>query len=269
LKTGADFASRYGPWAVVAGASEGLGAAFARQLAGRGLHVVLVARRPGPLESLALEISQEHGVDTRTVALDLAAAHAAAGLQQEVRDLDVGLLVYNAALSPLGGFLDQDLETQLAAIDLNCRTPLALAHGIGRRLVTRGRGGILLMSSLSGLQGSALMATYAATKAFGLVLGEGLWEELRRAGVDVLAFCAGATRTPNYEASQPGATSRLAPAVMEPEAVAREALAALGRRPSGIAGRGNRVASFVMGRLLPRQLAVRIMGRAARDLYER
>jgi short-subunit dehydrogenase len=136
-------------------------------------------------------------------------------------------------------------------------------------MAARGRGGLLFMSSMSALQGSPLVATYAATKAFGLVLAEGLWEELRGQGIDVLAFCAGATRTPNYEASRPAKASRLAPAVMEPAAVAAEALACLGKTPSAIAGRGNRVGSFIMHRLLSRRLAVQIMGRTTRSMYSK
>ena len=144
-----------------------------------------------------------------------------------------------------------------------------LAHELGRQMAARHRGGIILVSSLSALQGSALIATYAATKAYGYILGEGLWDELREHGVDVLAFLAGATRTPNYEASNPKAATRFAPAVMEPAVVVEEALAMLGRQPSAIAGRANRLASFVMTRLMPRKVAVETMGRTTRAMYGR
>jgi short-subunit dehydrogenase len=266
--SGDDFRSRYGPWALVAGASEGLGAEFARQLAAKGLHIVAVARRQALLEQLARELETEHGVEVRPVSIDLADPGAAAALLERTRDLEVGLVVYNAALSPIGPFLERDLDEKLRVLDVNCRTPLILAHEFGRAMAARGRGGLLLVSSMSALQGSPLVATYAATKAFDLVLGEGLWEELRGHGVDVLAFCAGATRTPNYEASRPEKVPRFAPAAMEPAAVAAEALACLGKTPSAIAGRGNRLASFFMHRLLPRRMAVEIMGRATRSMYE-
>ena len=265
-----DLRSRYGPWAVVAGASEGLGAAFARQLAAAGLSVVLVARRRALLEELARELASEHGVETLAVTLDLGLPDAAATLLERIRDLDVGLLVYNAALSPIGPFLDQALDDKLRAIDLNCRAPVALVHALGREMRARGRGGIILMSSMSGFQGSPWISTYAATKAFNLVLAEGLWEELGSEGVDVLACCAGATRTPSYEASAPtrvaSQATRLAPAVMEPRDVVAEALTALGKTPSLVPGRGNRIAGLLLGRLLPRRLAIRIMGRSTRTL---
>jgi short-subunit dehydrogenase len=263
------FRSRYGPWALVAGASEGLGAEFARQLAAQGLHIAPVARRQVLLDQLARELEHEHGVEVRPVSIDLARPDAGSELRERTRDLEVGLVVYNAALSPIGPFLEQDLDEKLRVLDVNCRTPLILAHEFGRAMAARGRGGLLLMSSMSALQGSPLVATYAASKAFDLVLGEGLWEELRGHGIDVLAFCAGATRTPNYEASQPGKASRLAPAVMEPAAVAAEAIACLGRTPSAIAGRGNRIGSFFMHRLLPRRTAVEIMGRTTRSMYSK
>jgi short-subunit dehydrogenase len=261
------FRSKYGPWAIVAGASEGLGAEFARQLAAKGLHIVPVARRQALLDQLARELASRHGVEVRPVSIDLGDPDAGSELRARTQDLDLGLVVYNAALSPIGPFLEQDLAEKLRALDVNCRTPLILAHEFGRAMAARGRGGLLLVSSMSALQGSPLVATYAATKAFDLVLGEGLWEELRERGVDVLAFCAGATRTPNYEASRPRKASRLAPAVMEPAAVVAEALACLGKTPSAIAGRGNRVASLLMHRLLPRRVAVEIMGRATRARY--
>lgn len=249
-----DFAERYGPWALVAGASEGIGAAFARALARRGIHPVLVARRAEPLEAAEREIARIAPVQVRRIALDLARADAAAALEREVSDLDVGLVVYNAALAPAGSFLEIPLEEQLAAIDVNVRGPLALAHRMGRRLAARGRGGIVLLSSLTAFQGSPFVATYGASKAFLLALAEGLWFELGPRGVDVLAVCAGATRTPGYLRR-----GRSAPGELEPDRVAAEALARLAHGPSMIPGRVNRLASQLMRRALPRRAAIRIM----------
>jgi short-subunit dehydrogenase len=257
---------QYGPWALIAGASVGLGAEFARQLAAQGLHLVLVARRTGPLEAHARAVAAEFGVQTRTVSFDLADPDVARVLGERTSDIEVGLLVYNAAFSPIARHLEQDLADKVRVIDVNCRAPLFLVHAFGKPMVARRRGGIILMSSMAGLQGSALIATYAATKAYNRVLGEGLWDELREHGVDVLAFCAGATRTPNYEASRPKKTNFLS-APMEPTTVVSQALAALGKRPSAIAGRTNRITGFVMSRLLPRRVAVETMGKAMRSMY--
>ena len=160
------FVKRYGPWALVAGASEGIGAAFARELARRGLNLVLVARRLEPLEATAREIAGVAKVQVRCVSLDLARADAAAVLAEELADLDIGLVVYNAALAPAGALLEIPLAEQLAAIDVNVRGPLSMAHNFGQRLASRGSGGIVFLSSLTAFQGSPFVATYGASKSF-------------------------------------------------------------------------------------------------------
>jgi len=248
------FTHKYGPWAVVAGASEGLGAAFARALADRGLNLLLLARRADVLESVAAPLRAR--VEVRTAALDLGDPDLATRLDELTRDLDVGLCVYNAALSRIGPFLDVVLADKLKIVDVNCRGPLIAAHVFGERLVRRGRGGLLLMSSLTAFWGSPLVAAYGATKAFNLSLGEALWYELGPRGVDVLVCCAGATRTPGFERSS-GADG---PRAMEPDAVVAEALRALGGPPSAVPGGLNKLAAFVLGRLFPRRGAVALMG---------
>lgn len=262
-----DFRTRYGPWALVAGASEGLGAAFAAALASRGCDLVLVARRQAPLSATAERLRAAHGVRVRALALDLGRDEHLERLLDETSTLDLGSLLYNAAASRIGAFLDGDVAEHLRELDVNCRAPLKLAHGIGSRLAARGRGGVVLISSLAGFVGSPLVAHYAATKAWSIALGEALWEELGASGVDVLVSVVGMTRTPRFEASRPRPAGRLAPAVLEPEAVAEESLASLGRRPLVVVGRGNRWAAFWMRRLLPRRAAVRAMGGATRRVY--
>jgi short-subunit dehydrogenase len=249
---------------VVAGASEGLGAAFARALAARGLHLVLLARREAPLARLAAELTARHGVEVRAHPLDLGRADLGQAMGALVEGLEVGLLVYDAAASAIGPFLDRPVAAHLSVLDVNCRGPLVLAHLLGGEMARRGRGGLLVVSSLAGGQGNPWLASYAASKAFQIVLAEGLWAELRGRGVDVLACRAGATRTPAFAASGPRAQVPL----MEPEAVVEVALAALGRGPTVVAGALNRVAAFLFTRLLPRRLAIRAMERATRRLYE-
>lgn len=258
---------RYGPWALVAGASEGLGAAFADALAARGLNVVVVARRAEPLHALAADLRARHGIQTRAIALDLSEPPAVAQLLSDLFDLSVGLLVWNAALSVIGPFLDQPLEEHLRELEVNCRSPLAAVHGFGQAMAGRGHGGIILMSSLSGMQGTALVAHYAATKAWNRVLAEGLWWELGKRGVDVLACVAGATDTPGYRASAPNSREAGKVPVMSADAVVEEALAALGRTPGIVTGLRNRWAAAFLVRLLPRRMAVRLMGRTMDKLY--
>jgi uncharacterized protein len=248
----------------VAGASEGLGEAYARALAARGLHLVLVARRPDALAELALALRRAHGVEVRTAAFDLGAPGLEAAVRQATAGLEIGLLVHNAAASAIGPFLERPLEAQLAVLDVNCRAALILCHLLGQPMARRGRGGLLLMASLAGGQGNPWLASYAASKAFEIVLAEGLWDELRAQGVDVLACRAGATRTPGFLASRPRAEVPL----MTPEAVVEAALAALGRGPTVVTGPLNRLAAFLFTRLLPRRTAIGVMGRATRRLYQ-
>jgi short-subunit dehydrogenase len=268
---GKAFGRRYGRWALVAGASEGLGEAFAWALAERGLDLVLVARRRERLEALCRSIAAAHGVAAEPLVLDLAsgAAALAAAVEPVAAEREIGLLVYDAGLSVIGPFMDQPLERHLEVLETNARGPLVLSHLLGRRMVERGRGGIVLMTSLAGFQGSPLVVSYAATKAFDLVLAEGLWDELRAAGVDVTACAAGQIDTPNFWASEPSVSSTLAPKPMAPAAVACAALDALGRRPLVIAGAANLLAATLLHRLLPRTAAIRILGRSLRAMYPR
>lgn len=252
------FARRYGPWALVAGGSEGIGAAFARALAARGLDLVLVARRAGPLDALAGELGRAHGRAVRTLAVDLAAPDAAEVIARACADVDVGLVVLSAALSRVAPFLDVALADHLRAVDIACRAPLALAHHFGRRLRARRAGGLVFLSSLAGLYGGPYVATYAAAKAFDCVLAESLAAELAPDGVDVVACVAGPTRTPTWQATAAG----VGPAPMEPDAVAAATLAALGRRPRVIPGARHRLTTWLVQQL-PRRF---VLGRVAQTM---
>jgi short-subunit dehydrogenase len=256
----AAFPERYGPWAIVAGASEGLGAAYAQALAARGVNLLLLARRAELLEGVANPL--RGSVEVRTLALDLAAHGLDDALRDGLKDLDIGLGIYNAAFAPRGHVAGAPLEALLKVVDVNIRAPLIFAHTLAPRLVARGRGGIVLMSSLAGFQGAPNIATYAASKAFNIVLAEGLWRELQPRGVDVVVSAAGAVRTPGYAAAADGD----APGTLDARAVAEATLDALGRGPLVVPGRTNRIARFVMGRLLSRRAAVGLMARSTERL---
>ena len=259
-----DLLTRYGPWALVAGGSEGIGAAYARELARDGVHLVLVAYASDALEPLAAELRDRHGVEVRTVDLDLGRDDVVEALAPHTDDVEVGLLVHNAAVSPIGEFLDVDRDVLQAVVDVNVRAAMLLSHEYGERMAARGRGGIVLMSSLSSITGTAMVATYAATKAFDRVLAEGLWEELGRHGVDVLGVMPGTTDTPGMRASQP----RGGPRHLTAEQVASGALAALGGgHPVFVPGWPNRLSGALLGRLFPRGRAVRTVSRVTRRMY--
>ena len=255
--TATSFAERYGPYALVAGASEGLGAAFADAIARRGVNVVLLARREDQLAATAALVKQAHGVDAITVVADLADIDA---VKKQISELDVpiGLLVYDAAFAPIGPFEDATEQQLAQAAAVNVRGPLLLAKALSAPMIARGRGGIVLMSSLAGSQGSPNIATYAATKAFNTVLAEGLWKELKPRGVDVLACVAGAILTPGYQQAE---GSKPAPGTLTPKAVAEQALNALGHGPIVIPGTVNKLGRFVLARLLSRRAAIAIMSK--------
>jgi short-subunit dehydrogenase len=252
-----DFGRRYGPWAVVAGAAVGLGAEYARQLAARGLGVALVDRDAAALGATAAELAAG-GARVRPVELDLARGDVAEAVQAATADLEVGLLVYNAAIGTVAPFLELEPAHLQQMLDVNCRGPLLLARELAPAMVRRGRGGVILMSSMAGSIGSAQLASYAASKAFSLVLADALWAELGAHGVDVLAVQPGSTRTPGWLSSQPAESEGAGVPVMEPAEVVREALAALGVDPVVVPGDLNRQGAAMLS-AMPRRQAIELM----------
>ncbi len=252
------FAARYGPWALVAGGSQGLGAAFAAEIARRGVNLALVARRPGPLADTAAGLRAQWGVQVQTITADLAADGAADLLADELHGRSVGLVVANAALSPAGLFTALDAGRLSQTIDLNCAATALLAHRFLPAMIGRGSGGLVLVSSLAGGQGVPGLAVYSATKAFVICLGEALWAETRGSGVDVLVSSPGAVTTPGYRET----ATRPAPGTLTPADVAASTIAALGRGPRVIPGGLNKINAMMLSRLLPRRAAIAIFGRA-------
>jgi short-subunit dehydrogenase len=256
VRTG-PFKETYGPYALVAGGSDGLGAAFAEAIAQRGVNLVLLARQEDRLSATAARLKAAYGVDVVAVAADLADYD---NVKERLRglDLSIGLLVYDAAYAPIGLFEDASEDQLVRATEVNVRAPLLLARLLSGPMIERGRGGIVLMSSLAGSQGSPNIAAYAATKSFNAVLAEGLWKELKPHGVDVLACLAGAILTPGYQAAE---SAKPAPGTLEAKEVAEQTLSALGRGPIIVPGAVNKVARFILMRLLSRRAAIAIMSK--------
>ena len=254
---------RFGPWAVVTGASSGIGEEFARQLAASGLNLVLVARRLDALERVGETLADTFGIAYRAVGLDLAREGFIDRLAGATRDLDIGLMVSNAG-AVLGFSTDlheRDLEDLHRMVRLNTVAHLDFAHHFGRRLAARGRGGLLLVSSMVACQGVPGAADYAASKAFVLVLGESLHAELGKRGVHVTVLLPGATATEmvlSYGVDMETMNRLMRPLrLMAVDQAVAEGLAALkANRPTHIAGRANRV----MVRVLPRRARTRMMG---------
>jgi short-subunit dehydrogenase len=219
--------ARYGPWAVIAGGSEGVGAAMATQLAEVGFDLVLMGRKPEPLAETA-GACRDLGVEVRTLAIDLTAPDMAAQVAEATEGLEVGLLVYNAGANAYGApFVDGDLDRFATVVTLNTTSRMALCHHFGKAMKARGRGGILLVGSYATYSGSPYIAVYNAAKAFSRIFAEGLWYEMAPAGVDVVEFVVGGIRTP----AMARRGMKFGPETAEPEDVAREGLAHISDGP--------------------------------------
>lgn len=249
------FSDRYGPWAVVTGASSGIGRELALRLADAGLDLVLVARGRPALDELAAELTARGPVATVVVPADLGTAAGLRAVESATADLDVGLLVAAAGFGSSGPFLHADADAEAAMLDVNCGAVLAHCLHFGRRFAARGRGGLVLMGSIVGFQGTPGSAAYAATKAYVQTLGEGLHQELRPLGVDVLVSAPG----PVHSGFADRAGMRMGLA-LRPADVAGPTLDALGRRTTVSPGALSKALSWSL-LPLPRPLRVRVLGR--------
>lgn len=218
----ADFAGRYGPWALIAGASEGTGAFFARQLAAKGLNLLLVARRAAPLEQLAEELRTAHGVECVTASIDLARGDAAEQLLAAAGGREVGLLILNAGADTDGSmFLDNAVANWDQLAMRNVMTVMRALHAFGAPMRERRRGGLMVVGSGACYGGLPGIGVYAATKAFDLVLCEALWAELEPQGVDVLSYVLGRTDTPAHRELMEARGMAIPDGLADPDDVAR------------------------------------------------
>lgn len=257
-------ATYFGPWAVITGASSGIGREFARQLAANGINVVLIARRTELLDQLGAELKGSYGVDFRVVTADLSKLESLAVVRDATNDLDVGLFVGSAGTGSPAAFLDESAEKQLNVIQVNITLPLALTRHFAQRLAQRGRGGIELVSAMGADLGLPFMANESGTKAYLLMLGRALNWELKATGVHVSVLLPSPTDTPIIE--QFGFSKDNMP--LPPMSVERcvdEGLVALRKNQSSVlAGRLFRVLSALLPAALMRAVNARMLGDAAR-----
>ncbi|MBX7110031.1 MAG: SDR family NAD(P)-dependent oxidoreductase [Chitinophagales bacterium] len=258
---------KYGNTALVAGASEGIGAAYSTYLAAQGMDLVLIARRQAPLQLLAQALMKEYSISVTCINCDLADPTATQQIIAALNGASINLLVYNAGLSYIGSFEKNSAAHNHEMLATNVLTAMNMVHLFGERMLQDGKGAVILMSSLAGFQGSGYLAIYAATKAFTRVFAESLWYEWKNRGVDIMACCAGATSSPNFINTHPGKTNFFAPKVQTPEAVVQECFEKLGKQPSFVTGGANKMASFIMQRILPGKMAINIMGDTTKKMY--
>jgi short-subunit dehydrogenase len=242
---------RYGEWALVTGASAGIGEAFARRLAEEGVNLILAARRVDRLQSLKTELEKAHPVQVLPVEIDLTKADFLPRLLAAVGDRPMGILVNNAGFGLNGEFIENDPSKEAEMVLLNCLAPVKLTHHFARLMAERRRGAIVILASIGSNQPAPYNVTYAATKAFDLFLGEGLNYELKKKGIDVLSVMPGPTRTEFQEVGRytPGSGMRT------PQDVVRTAFRALGRRMSVSDGFGNKLMTF-FARRMPRRMVI-------------
>jgi len=269
------FAERYGPWAVVAGASEGVGAAYAHAVAERGVNVVLLARRQAVLDEVASAIRADAGVDTRAVAVDLSEDDAAARVIDATSTLDVGTLMYCAGADPnYQPFLANPVDVAVSMVRRNCVVPIQLCHHFAGPMVARGSGALVLVSSGAALAGGPNMVAYGASKAFDMVMAEALWAELHDKGVDVLGLVLSVTDTPALRRllAQRGILAHAddaspIPGAVTAEDTAAEALANLSNGPTWFVGEQMRQGAEAL-RGVDRNDAVRMLIDAAGGLMD-
>ncbi len=253
----ASLLKQYGPWAVVTGASSGIGVEYARQLAEAGFNLVIIARQQR-LESLAQELMNKYNTEVRPLPVDLTSAEYLQAIEFATRDLDVGLIVNNAGSAAPGQFLKQSLAIRTRTVNLNVVAPMQLSYHFAEKMKARGRGGVILVSSIAAYMGTPYMANYAATKAYSLSLGEALHVELKSYGIDVQVLAPGATRTEMAEVEGMDMSSVPMP-WMNADDVVKESLKALGSKSVVIPGRMNRVMNRMMN-FLPRSTASSMFG---------
>lgn len=262
------FAAKYGPWALVAGASDGLGAAFATGLAERGVNVVLLARRHEALRAVAESINSTTSAQTRTLAVDLTAPGASVTIAEATADLDIGFLVYCAGADPnFRPFLSSPVQAAETMVQRNCMVPVQLCHHFAAPMVERGRGGIVVFGSGAGFAGGPNMVAYAASKAFDMVFAEALWAELHDKGVDVLGLVLGKTDTPalrelEYSRGQIASLDEVPPGAVAVDDVIAEAFENLTSGPTWVVGEELRGALQMLGSL-PRKQAVELISAAS------
>ncbi|MEM9306588.1 MAG: SDR family NAD(P)-dependent oxidoreductase [Pseudomonadota bacterium] len=253
------FCARYGRWALVTGASNGIGAELADQVAALGLNVLLVGRRREALETRAATCAR-YGVEAVSVVADLSTLDGIRTVLDAVNDQEVGLYVGSAGFGSAGQFCDLPAEQEIAMVDVNCRALTALAHPLAAKMRARNRGGLILMSSIVAFQGVPHAATYAATKAYVQSLAEALALELASVGIDVLASAPGPVSTGFADRADMVMTG-----AADPAKIAYETLSALGRRRIVRPGGQSKLLGYGLG-TLPRFVRSRILGQVMKGM---
>jgi len=253
-----NFKQKYGPWALVTGASTGIGRSISEQLAQQGLNLVAVARNQSKLEILKNDLEAKYDIQVKTISEDLSKPEASSEIAEQTVDIDIGLLVANAGIENNGPFIDNDADDESRLLALNIVSPMQLSHIFAKRFSDRGKGGILLISSLFGYQGVPYVANYSASKAYILSLGEALNVELKSLGIDVTVLSPGMTKTPMTD-NMSVDFNKMPITQHAPEVVASVGLNALGKKATVVSGLINKIYAWE-NRFIPRSWPVKLFG---------
>ena len=254
------FIEKYGTWAIITGASSGIGVEFANQIAAKGLNVVLVARRKQLLESLAKQLVEKYAIQCRVVEADLSVENFQFDILDATKDLEIGLLVNNAGMNCEGDFYRGSLDRNLQMLNLNTKAPFVLAYEFGKQFISRKKGGIIFTSSISAFNAHPYLSHYAATKAYILSLAESMNYEFKDKNVDVLAVCPGMTKSEMTKGMKEG------PMLMEAAPVVKLAIDNLGKEAYVVPGFINKTQVFINSRILNRDHAKSLSGAILKKL---
>lgn len=248
---------KYGPWALITGATSGIGLEFTKQLGKIGLNLVLVSRNKNLLDDMVRLMEKQYSVQVKTIAIDLTQEGFIEDIRKTTDDLNIGLLINNAGLWKLGDYLDITLKDELKMIDLNIKAPAVLTHHFAPKMVAEQKGGIINVASMLGYLGVPYSTAYAASKAYEVVKSEGLWYELKKQGVDVLSLNPGLTKTAmisDYD------FSHMPIPPLNPEKVVKTSLMALGKKSQVIPGKMNKILGVLSKRVMSRDMNTKMFG---------
>lgn len=252
-----EFKEKYGPWALITGASSGIGVEFVKQFAEKGLNVVLVARRKERLEKLADEITSKYNVKAKIITIDLLSENIIEKIRQTTDNLEIGLLINNAGIMYINNYLDIPIENEIKMIDLNIKVPAILTHHFVKKMIDRKKGGIIFTASMLGFMGTPYASAYAGTKSHEIVKTEGLAFELKSKGIDVLALNPGLTET---EMTANNDFSGMPMKLMKPAPVAKSAIDALGKKTLVTPGFMNNMMNWMSKRIMSRKMNTNMFG---------
>jgi short-subunit dehydrogenase len=244
------FKNTYGEWALITGATSGIGKALAMEIAKKGIKIILVARRRLELEETALEIAKKHQVETCVIEADLTEKDGVKNVINETGKLNIGMLVLSAGIENNGSFIKSDIETELKVIDLNIISTIKLTHHFAQKMEAQKKGGILFVSSLTAHMPSPFFSNYASTKSYILNFGSSLYAELKSKGIDVSILSPGVTNTPMSEKTGIDWTKTKVQ-TMDAKTVAEETIKNFGDKLSIIPGKGNRIMAFMAKKVIP------------------